>query len=467
MAVYRNPASFKVTDDFLAYLNENNIDIGLKNGTEALAQSTACYSKTIGNRWAILPMEGWDCLADGAPSEYTRRRWLRFAASGAKLLFGTEAAAVMHSARSNPNQLWIHEKTVSALTQLQQEMRQTHAEKFGSADDFMMGLQLTHSGRFAHPNVAGKREAKTAYAHPLLDKKCGCGPQNVLTDLEISDIIEHFVTAAKLSQQAGFDFVDIKHAHGYLGHEFLTAFDRPGPYGGSFENRTRFCREIIAGIRRDVPGMAVAVRLSLFDILPFRRNDDGSGSPMEWQGAYPYAFGGDGSGLEMAVDLGETAQFLQLLQDSGVELICTSVGSPYYNVHLQRPAYFPVCDGYKPPVDPLFSAARHIKAVKLAKELFPNLKFVASGLTVLQEFLPEAAEYIVANGIADFAGIGRMALSYPDICADNLAGKVIDRKRICRTLGECTNSPRNGRISGCFPLDPFYKKMPMEQRILS
>jgi 2,4-dienoyl-CoA reductase-like NADH-dependent reductase (Old Yellow Enzyme family) len=63
-----------------------------------------------------------------------------------------------------------------------------------------------------------------------------------LTDSEIACLVEDFVAAAVRASRIGFDFVDIKHCHGYFGHEFLSAVDRPGRYGGSFENRPRICR---------------------------------------------------------------------------------------------------------------------------------------------------------------------------------------------------------------------------------
>jgi 2,4-dienoyl-CoA reductase-like NADH-dependent reductase (Old Yellow Enzyme family) len=159
----------------------------------------------------------------------------------------------------------------------------------------------------------------------------------------------------------------------------------------------------------------------------------------------------------MDESLEEPVRFIKMLQDYGVELICATIGSPYYSVHAQRPAYYAVCDGYAMPEPPLYNVGRHLKAVKRLKELCPTIKTVASGLTCLQDYLPNAAEYAVANGWTDFAGIGRMVLSYPDICADTLAGRPLDRRRICRTFGECTNAPRHGFISGCYPLDDFYK----------
>ena len=456
---------FKTLEEFSAYLKKENIDIGFAEGSAAMAEKCEHNGRTIGNRWAILPMEGWDCTDDGSPSEYTRRRWLNFAKSGAKLLYGTEAAAVMHSGRSNPQQLMCAEHTADALKDICAEMRQTHKEKFGTDDDLLIGLQLTHSGRYSHPNQAAVLESVTAYSHPLLDRKFGNSPANVVSDDEVKNIIRHFIKAAVIAQKAGFDFVDIKHAHGYLGHEFLTAYDRPGPYGGSFENRTRFFREIAEGIQKAAPGLELSARLSIFDIFPFVKGEDGVGHPMEWQGHYPYAFGGDGTGMNMDENLEEPVKFVRMMQEYGVGLICATIGSPYYNVHMQRPAYYPVSDGYEMPEHPLYNVSRHIRAVKRLRELCPGIKVVGSGYTCLQEYLPAAAEYAVGHNETDFVGIGRMVLSYPEICADSLAGKPLDRCRICRTFGDCTSAPRNGMISGCYPLDHFYKQLPEAERL--
>ena len=461
---------FKSAGEFAAYLKSENIDIALAenipaDGSAALARKADFKGRTIGNRWAILPMEGWDCAADGNPSEFTRRRWLNFAGSGAKLIYGTEAAAVMESGRSNPRQLMVAENTAESLKTLCREMRQTHKAKFGTADDLVIGLQLTHSGRFSHPHRDDLLESVTAYSHPLLDKKFGNSPANVVSDREVRNIVAHFVKAAVIAQKAGFDFVDIKLAHGYLGHEFLSAFDRPGPYGGSFENRTRFFREIAEGIQQVAPKLELSSRISIFDIMPFVKGSDGVGEAMPWQGEYPYAFGGDGSGLDMDEKLTEPVKLVRMMQEYGVGLICATVGSPYYNVHLQRPAYYPVTDGYEMPEHPLYNVSRHLKAVRVLKSKVPEMLIVGAGYSCLQEYLPYAAEYAIAHQETDFAGIGRMVLAYPEICTDTLAGRGLDRCRICRTFGDCTSAPRNGMISGCYPLDHFYKQLPEAQKL--
>ena len=137
-----------------------------------------------------------------------------------------------------------------------------------------------------------------------------------------------------------------------------------------------------------------------------------------------------------------------------------TAGSPYYNPHIQRPALFPPSDGYLPPEDPLVGCARQIAAVGALKREFPNLRLVGTGYSYLQEWLPHVGQAAVRQGLIDFVGLGRMVLSYPELPADVLAGRPLTRGAICRTFSDCTSGPRNGLVSGCFPLDPFYKAPP-------
>ncbi len=468
MKEYPKISTLKTPEEFAAHLDSLGLphwfEPVMKSGeASALSAPLELCGHKIGNRWAILPMEGWDCLPDGSPSELTERRWLRFGESGAKMIFGCEAAAVMLSGKSNTRQMMITPETASNIGRLRAKMVERHREKFGTADDLYVGLQLTHSGRYSHPHDDMKLESVTAYAHPLLDRKFVSSPENVVSDDELDHIVATFIKAAALARDAGFDFVDIKHAHGYLGHELLSAFERPGKYGGSFENRTRFFRNIVEGIRREVPEIDISLRFSLFDMIPFEKGPDRAGRPMEWDGNYPYAFGGDGTGL--GYDLTEPAAFLKLAQSLGVQFICSTVGSPYYNPHIQRPAYYPVSDGYLAPEDPIIGAFRQIRAVAEMKKLVPGLAIIGSGYTCLQEWLPNVAEYTVGHGMADFAGIGRMVLSYPDICADQLQGRGLDKRKICRTFGDCTTAPRNGLVSGCYPLDHYYKELESAKKL--
>ena len=85
---------------------------------------------------------------------------------------------------------------------------------------------------------------------------------------------------------------------------------------------------------------------------------------------------------------------------------------------------------------------------------------VASGWSYFQNYLPHVAQALVRQGWTDFVGLGRMMLSYPELPADVLQKGILDSKRLCRTFSDCTNGPRNGLVSGCYPLDPFYKERP-------
>jgi len=464
-------ATLKTAEDFQRRLTELKLalpfDRELESGESAILQlPLSSRSGVIGNRFCILPMEGWDGTTDGKPTDLTRRRWKNFGLSGAKLIWGGEAVAIRHDGRANPNQLLMNEDNLSSLEQLRELLMTTHNQHFGSADDLCVGLQLTHSGRFARPNQKKLPEPRIAYRHPILDRRVGVESDDaVLTDDDLKRLIDDFVYASRLAEKAGFTWVDVKHCHGYLGHELLSGYDRTGEFGGSFENRTRFLREIVAGIR-STTRLQIGVRVSVFDYVPFRpsQTDERTGEPESVADSYRYAFGGDGTGL--GADLSEPGQFLQLLQDLEIDLVCTTCGSPYYNPHIQRPALFPPSDGYQPPEDPLVGVARQIDATAELKKQFPDLIVVGSGYSYLQEWLPHVAQAVVRQGWVDSIGLGRMVLSYPDLPADVLAGRTLTRRKICRTFSDCTTAPRNGIVSGCFPLDPFYKEMPEREELL-
>jgi 2,4-dienoyl-CoA reductase-like NADH-dependent reductase (Old Yellow Enzyme family) len=457
-------SSLKTPAAFREHVASLGIDLPfdevMETGADApLARPFRRRAGVIGNRFCILPMEGWDGTDDGRPTDLTRRRWRNFGLSGAKLIWGGEAIAVRHDGRANPNQLLLNEGTLSGVAELRDTLLAAHQEQHGKVDDLLIGLQLTHSGRFARPNAKQKRDPRIVYRHPLLDARFGVsGDAAIFSDDEIARLIDDYVLAARLAQRAGFAFVDIKHCHGYLGHEFLSAVDRPGRYGGSFENRTRFLRDIVAGIRAEAPGLEVGVRVSVFDFLPFEAGEESTGRPMKATLPYRHAFGGDATGL--GIDLTEPSEFMDLLAGLGIDLVCSSAGSPYYNPHMQRPAALPPSDGYQPPEDPLVGVARQIAATAELKHRHPGLTLVGSAYSYLQEWLPNVGQRVLRDGGADFIGLGRMVLAYPELPADVLAGRPLARKRICRTFSDCTTAPRNGMVSGCYPLDPFYRERP-------
>jgi 2,4-dienoyl-CoA reductase-like NADH-dependent reductase (Old Yellow Enzyme family) len=280
----------------------------------------------------------------------------------------------------------------------------------------------------------------------------------VFTDAELDALVADFVVAARRARDLGFAFIDVKHCHGYLGHELLSGVCRSGAYGGSLAGRTRFLREIVSGVRTEAPGLEIGVRLSAFDMVPFRKGHGEVGEPAASDEGYHTAFGFTRAGGPGNID--DADEFLKVCASLGITWICVTAGSPYYNPHIQRPAIFPPSDGYLPPEDPLVGVARQIEATARLKARHPNLVIVGSAYSYLQEWLPNVAQRVVADGLADAVGVGRMVLSYPDLPADVLAGAPLKTKLLCRTFSDCTTGPRNGLVSGCYPLDPFYTRHP-------
>jgi 2,4-dienoyl-CoA reductase-like NADH-dependent reductase (Old Yellow Enzyme family) len=414
----------------------------------------------IGNRWCIHPMEGWDAEPDGSPSPHTLRRWKNFGLSGAKLIWGGEAAAVQPDGRANPRQTLATPENRGGLASLLDTLTAAHRERFGETDDLLVGLQLTHSGRFSKP-VGPMLAPRIAYHHPQLDAKFGIDPNDdrvVWTDSDLERLADRYVDAAKLAQQVGFRFVDVKACHGYLLHEFLSARRRPGPFGGDLAGRTRLLRTIIERVRSEAPGLIVGVRLSVFDSVPYTVGGE-CGEPMSCSLPYECGFGVDPSDPTQ-MDLSEPLELLAWLKRWGVATVNLTAGSPYYNPHLQRPAIFPPSDGYAPPEDPLVGVCRQIEAARLCRATVPDLPLVGTGYSYLQDFLPQVAQAVVRAGWIDSVGLGRMVLSYPALPADSLETGRLVRKLICRTFSDCTTAPRKGLVSGCYPLDPYYKALP-------
>jgi 2,4-dienoyl-CoA reductase-like NADH-dependent reductase (Old Yellow Enzyme family) len=360
---------------------------------------------------------------------------------------------------------------IEPLRTMLQGLREAHAESFGASStaDLYVGLQLTHSGRFCKPNRNDRFESRIAYRHPVLDARVGVtDDSSVWRDEELPALIDAYVAAAKTASATGFDFVDVKACHGYLMHEFLSGFTRPGKYGGDFDGRTRLLTEIIAAVRSECPKLGIGVRLSVFDQPAFRpapgegdARKKGRGIPESYSMEHYPAFGAKADNA-LELDLRDPIALVERLRDRyGVRLFNITAGSPYYNPHIQRPAFYPPSDGYQPPEDPLVGCVRQIDVVRQLKAAVPDVILVGSAYSYFQEYLPHVAEAVVRDGWVDSVGIGRLVLSDWTLPAKVLRGEDYTAdKKICRTFSDCTTAPRNGMISGCYPLDDYYKELP-------
>jgi NADPH2 dehydrogenase len=372
MASYPKVAQLRTVERFSQQVEQLGCVIPIEekllsaNEGSPLAEPLMMGKLRIGNRWVIHPMEGWDAQHDGSPSPLTLRRWKNFGESGAKWIWGGEAAAVRPDGRANPRQTMAINSNRQGLQKLLATLSEAHRQRMGSGDDLVVGLQLTHSGRFCKPNDNKRWEPRIMYHHPILDQKYGIDSQNdsiVWTDAQLDDLIGDYVQAAKLAADVGYHFVDVKACHGYLLHESLTAHSRPGRYGGDYNGRTRLLRAIIHAVLTEVPSLEIGVRLSLCDMPPFRQGAE-HGEPVDYSHCLPYHFAfGCNPDQPTELSMQEPLRLLQDLKSDGVAAFNVTLGSPYYNPHLQRPAIFPPSDGYQPPEDPLVGVARHFKAL--------------------------------------------------------------------------------------------------------
>jgi NADPH2 dehydrogenase len=421
---------------------------------QTLARKVQVGRLTVGNSLCVHPMEGCDGTLDGRPGELTERRYERFAEGGAKLVW-FEATAVREDGRANPRQLWITPGNVGDYARLLERMRQLHTTAWGTADDLLIPIQLTHSGRysFAHKTIA--------YHNPFIDLKSGVpADYPPVTDDELERLEDAYADAAKLAVEAGFTSADVKVTHGYLLSELMGAKTREGRYGGPLENRTRIVRNIIGKIQAAVGHrLTLVMRLGCFDSVPYFRDPaTGLGVPCDFKLPYPYGFGVNPDN-PLEPDLAEVKQAVAWFREWGIAALNVSAGSPYYNPHIGRPFEKPDEGNYDEPEHPLLGVDRHFRIAGELQRAFPDLPMVGSGYSWLQRYAINAGAWNIAQGNVSFLGLGRNSLAYPDFARDALERGELDELRVCKTLTYCTflmrqkDHPLGQYPTGCPPFD--------------
>ena len=417
--------NYKTIQELDNAIKAEKLDIALNSDLSPLLREVEVGDIKLYNSMAILPMEGCDSDKDGAPGELTIRRCKRFAAGGAGIIW-FEAMAVTNAGRGNPRQLSINEKTVDTFTKLIKEMREV-AKSNGLPKPFIIA-QLTHAGRYSNPE--GIPSPVVAQPNALLDAKYKDNPPRIITDNEIVELEDQFVEAAKLAKQAGFDAVDVKSCHRYLLSDFLSAFDRPGPYGGSFENRTRLFFNIIDKINALDEPIRITPRINAYDGL-----------------VYPYGFGSD---KDNNPDLTEPLKLLGGMAERGIKLTNISCGNPYYNPHVGRP----FDNGpYIPPQSQLFLLNRMLKIIDEMQKSQPEMAIVCTGLSWFRQFGANVAAAGIENGSWKIAGFGRQSLAYPDFARDIAESGTMYENKCCTSCSNCTQIMRDGGTTGCVVRD--------------
>ncbi len=466
--------TYKSTDDLRADIAHLGVDITLEEKLDAVFQPVRIGARTIGNAMGIHPMEGCDGTIDGKPGELTFRRWRRFGEGGAKLIWG-EATAVVPEGLANSRQLLLNEANLSEFERLVKITRTAHRERYGTDSDLMIGLQLTHSGRWSY------RGPMIAYHHPQADRvtyadKCKGlridASYPVVTDDYLEQMEDAYVEAAKRAAQVGFDFVDIKQCHTYLLNELLGARIREGRYGGSFENRTRMIRNILGKIKSEVGGsFQAASRLNVYDGVPFELDPvSGAGRPIPFTTPYLFNFGVDEHD-PLREDLTEPIALIAMMRGLDVHLVNVSMGSPYYNMHYGRPFEKKPFEGYETPEHPLLGVARHFAATEKIQRAFPDLAVVGTGYSWLQKYFLAAGESNLRRKRVSIVAVGRGAIAYPDYAADAITKGELNPSQVCIAISYCTNLMRskNNELgqypSGCVPRDDVY--VPIYKEVLA
>ena len=382
---------------------------------------------TSSNSIEYQPMEGQDALTDGSPSPQTIARYTSLAKGGAGLIW-VEAVSVCEEGKSNPYQLQITQNNLDSFKTLVQAIKSACIEENGFEP--IVIIQLNHSGRYSKPT--GVPAPITAYFNPDIENE----PKRIITDEELKALPELFAKASKLSILAGFDGIDIKACHGYLASELLSAFDRAGIYGGSFENRSRFFKELIEASFSEIPLDNIrAARINVFDGYDSK-----------------YSFGQSKNGL---YDLSEANMLIDIIKKNGGRLLNVTMGSPYRNPDVSRP-YRNGID--KPKSDAIFALYRLWNGAAEIKRKHPDLKIVNTGVSLLGALSPYAAAGAVTESMTDFVGFGRMSFAYPDLARDILANK-FDSKKVCVACSGCSTLKKNVLPSGCIIRNDYYKKV--------
>ena len=404
-----------------AMAQELDAFLPLQEDLSPLFQPLQIGDKTAANRIALQPMEGTDGLADGTPGELTWRRYERFAKGGAGLIW-FEAVATVPEGRASAHQLMLTEKNLDEYKRIVAHIKETGLKANGYEPIVVM--QSTNSGRYSKPT--GVPDPLIAYHCPPLEEPL-LDDSHILSDDTLKRFTDAFEPAAKLARQAGFDGVDVKCCHRYLACELLSAFTRPGKYGGSYENRTRFIKEAFAAAKSGIGDGFLTSRMNAYDGFE-----------------YPWGWGvKEGGGL--AVDLTEPLRLIgELKAQYDLPLLNITMGNPYKNPHVNRPYDN---GNYVPPEHPIEGLSRVMKGLSDIQHAYPDLPILGSAFSYLRKFAPNLAAGMVGGGHVAMAGFGRMAFANPDFPNQLREKGEIDK--VCMTCGNCAVLLRAGRCAGC------------------
>ena len=304
----------------------------------------------------------------------------------------TEALQVSAQAAHGPGALVVHDR--GSIAGLRQLCDLSHAQ-----GALLIG-QLNHGGR---QHLAAKVISHTIAPSAIACPRSG-GVPHALSTREVREMVEAYIACAEHCIQAGMDGVEIHGAQGHLIQQFVSPFSnqRTDEYGGSFENRLRFPREIIAGVRRRLGASCiVGYRLAVEEFTP------------------------GGLGIEDTLKVAK-----RLAEDGHINYLSLSQGN------------FNTIETHLPD--------RHWPLLAY-RDLHARFKSVAGTVAIVSSTRiqgPEQAESILAQGEADIIGMCRALLADPDWPAKARRGQSEDIRR-CIACNQCWGWISGGEPIGC------------------
>ena len=430
---------YKTLEEVKERAEELKVYLPFSSSTDILKTPLKVGNVTFHNRMGIAPMEGADSLEDGSPSDYTIRHYVNEAIGGSALIW-FEAISIVPEGRSSKTQLLLTEENVESYKRMNEKIKEA-GRKANGFEPYLI-MQANHSGRYSNPD--NRPAPMIAYRHPQLEQYRAADDSCIVTDDYLKSLEESFGKAALLAKKAGFDAVDIKSCHGYLLAELLSAYDRPGQYGGNYENRTRLLKNGIKAAKVwEDENFQVTCRLGIYDGYE-----------------YPWGFGvSEGSGLKP--DLKEPIRLVkELYGNCGIQMMNLTMGNPYATTHVTRPFDM---GKYEPEEHPFTGIGRMIAGIGEVKKAVPEMVIFGSAPTYLRQFADLYTAGAVEEGFCDGMLFGRMAFADPDYANEIIKNGRIDPKRVCMTCGKCGDLIRAHKPTGCVIRDPktfmpFYKE---------
>lgn len=430
---------YKTLEEVKERAEELKVYLPFSSSTDILKTPLKVGNVTFHNRMGIAPMEGADSLEDGSPSDYTIRRYVNEAIGGSALIW-FEAISIVPEGRSSKTQLLLTEENVESYKRMNEKIKEA-GRKANGFEPYLI-MQANHSGRYSNPD--NRPAPMIAYRHPQLEQYRAADDSCIVTDDYLKSLEESFGKAALLAKKAGFDAVDIKSCHGYLLAELLSAYDRPGQYGGNYENRTRLLKNGIKAAKVwEDENFQVTCRLGIYDGYE-----------------YPWGFGvSEGSGLKP--DLKEPIRLVkELYGNCGIQMMNLTMGNPYATTHVTRPFDM---GKYEPEEHSFTGIGRMIAGIGEVKKAVPEMVIFGSAPTYLRQFADLYTAGAVEEGFCDGMLFGRMAFADPDYANEIIKNGRIDPKRVCMTCGKCGDLIRAHKPTGCVIRDPktfmpFYKE---------